>query len=1148
MIVGTTRHRSVMTYPLLSMLFMLIVTGSIFSQTTWEFAGTPYAYQKLHFDSATAVVQSKLGIQMHIFGAPYNQIDSTLLQVMSEDTNYKALLLGEISPTPASGQLNFSNRVFIESATGVPDFHYFDSTYNLKKSIYTDYMVMQGHPYAWTTQAKLDEFQAIVNYLIADSVMFTTPYEYYQYVTNLSIPRTNKIQVILKLDDLRAATSYFYPVLATFDLLSTKKVKAAFGVNKLEALTQSQIDTLQYYLAKTNDSAEPLFEIWNHGLDHSMTASSSGGNWSSPASWPSGYVPTAVDDVVIPAGVTITLDTTDAVCNDLLIEGSLVARNTRAAVLTVNGDIRISVGGSFTSPYHPDTAANIFHTLNVYGDFTNAGGTFDFRGGSAGNTLSAMNTTFLGSHNSTISVGTYSSSNNDFNGITINKSNGAKVICASDVVIDPGSSAGKALLTLTNGIVETGNYTLYVLSTTTADIVSASASSYISGALGRGMSNSAGKSNTFAVGDSRSYRPLSLTSTTAGTATGHHVVVRCVSSNANTGSSIFTGGIDKVSEVRYYQVSYNKGIGAGANSMSFNLFSPSYGTDDGVQVGNTDLRVAYSADDRATWNGMTQSTPHNTSLTSPPTTIIPTALGSVLTLNSGTGYIDVALSRVTGTTTNPLTNPYTLSINAVNGTVVKNPDQSTYASGATVLLTATPNSGYHFTGWSGDTTDTANPITVIMNSSKTITANFASNGYSINITALHGTVAKDPDQENYDAGTQVSLTATPATGYHFTGWSGDTTESANPITVTVNSTMNITANFAINQYGITATAGEHGSILPSGTTLVDYGTAQRYTFLANEGWKVDSVFVDGSLVDSTEGYTFVNVVTTHTIQVTFTLAQVTVQAQVQQKWNIVSVPVQTVSTLKSFLYPTSVSNAFYFQGSYISNDTMQTGRGYWLKFNDAQTVSLTGFPISTLTIDVQSGWNMIGSLTEAVPVATITSNPPGMVTGQIFGYNSQYSPTDTLYPGMGYWVKTQQAGQLMLNNTLAGLAKANQHSMIHIVASKELPPPPPIDEVVSNQLILPTEFKLGQAFPNPFNPSTIIQYELPVSGYVVLNVYNIMGKEVASLVNSTQESGYKSLSFNASNLGSGVYYYRLTIMGTEHGTVFTDVKRMVLMK
>ncbi|MGF1923038.1 MAG: ice-binding family protein, partial [Bacteroidia bacterium] len=73
---------------------------------------------------------------------------------------------------------------------------------------------------------------------------------------------------------------------------------------------------------------------------------------------------------------------------------------------------------------------------------------------------------------------------------------------------------------------------------------------------------------------------------------------------------------------------------------------------------------------------------------------------------------------------NFILNTYTLTVNAVNGSVTKNPNQSAYNHGTSVTLTATPNAGYVFTSWSGDASGSANPLTVIMTSDKTITANF----------------------------------------------------------------------------------------------------------------------------------------------------------------------------------------------------------------------------------------------------------------------------------------------------------------------------------------------------------------------------------------------------------------------------------------
>ena len=93
---------------------------------------------------------------------------------------------------------------------------------------------------------------------------------------------------------------------------------------------------------------------------------------------------------------------------------------------------------------------------------------------------------------------------------------------------------------------------------------------------------------------------------------------------------------------------------------------------------------------------------------------------------------------------------------------------------------------------------------------------------------------------------------------------------------------------------------------------------------------------------------------------------------------------------------------------------------------------------------------------------------------------------------------------------------------------------------------LPTEFSLMQNYPNPFNPSTQISYNLPQAGKVTLTVYNLMGQEVAKLVNEQKNAGSYSIEWAPKNLASGMYIYRINVQTEKE--LLTSSKRLMLLK
>ena len=94
---------------------------------------------------------------------------------------------------------------------------------------------------------------------------------------------------------------------------------------------------------------------------------------------------------------------------------------------------------------------------------------------------------------------------------------------------------------------------------------------------------------------------------------------------------------------------------------------------------------------------------------------------------------------------------------------------------------------------------------------------------------------------------------------------------------------------------------------------------------------------------------------------------------------------------------------------------------------------------------------------------------------------------------------------------------------------------------------VPNDFALKNNYPNPFNPATTIQYDIPIDADVLLVVYDILGRHIKTLINTSQTAGYKSINWNGSNdqgqtISAGVYFYHLQTIG------YSEVRKMVLLK
>ncbi len=181
---------------------------------------------------------------------------------------------------------------------------------------------------------------------------------------------------------------------------------------------------------------------------------------------------------------------------------------------------------------------------------------------------------------------------------------------------------------------------------------------------------------------------------------------------------------------------------------------------------------------------------------------------------------------------------------ALSGSV--SPSSGTFDEGTEISLTATPASEYVFKNWSSGASGTENPLSVIMNSNKNITAVFEKKNYSLNIVIVgEGTVTEEIIQAksagDYPSGTIVKLTAVPSAEWEFVEWSGDYDGTENPIQITIDKAMNITAKFEKKNYLLNIVTVGEGTVteeIIQAKSAGDYpsGTIVKLTAVPSAGW------------------------------------------------------------------------------------------------------------------------------------------------------------------------------------------------------------------------------------------------------------------------------------------------------------------------
>jgi len=146
--------------------------------------------------------------------------------------------------------------------------------------------------------------------------------------------------------------------------------------------------------------------------------------------------------------------------------------------------------------------------------------------------------------------------------------------------------------------------------------------------------------------------------------------------------------------------------------------------------------------------------------------------------------------------------------------------------------------------------------------------------------------------------------------------------------------------------------------------------------------------------------------------------------QISAGWNLLSLPEKITDHTPKTIYPTAASAPFIYRSGYVALDSIPEKTGFWLKSDVTQYVDINGTPRLLDTIDVVTGWNMIGGLSVPISVDSIIQIPENNVSSDYFKYETTYVADSILVPMHGYWVKVKETGKLILNGlTITGSAK-----------------------------------------------------------------------------------------------------------------------------
>ncbi len=532
---------------------------------------------------------------------------------------------------------------------------------------------------------------------------------------------------------------------------------------------------------------------------------------------------------------------------------------------------------------------------------------------------------------------------------------------------------------------------------------------------------------------------------------------------------------------------------------------------------------------------------------------------------------------------------YTLNVSSLHGSVVQSPNSSFYESGATVQLTPTPASKFAFSHWTGNVPighENDNPLTLTMDGNKTLTAVFDTSAeylvryrtakyqdWALSADAKGKRVsAKRKFDKNFFEFTIVADTVRPLKldfGMKVTALISRN-EVEDDTVLVVNNLSKITDSLLSIMPGETLLVAGTGTMGKKLTAKYSWGKKKAVSLKADSlydqnikglpmpnlvnvgeelfpkgfGNLVSFFPKTGMVLGIPQGLKKANsMLLKKYADVLTTLAKKGKNGYILDTANVRcldSLGKKAISKQLGATGPDKYQNkllaevlALKLNLAASMTQKFPAGLGELTYYNgNDPTNSFNNLMVSTIS---QYADSMLSCLTlTSIPTATL-----GELYSTIRNINGTFADSPYSIDTISFGSKTQLKGIKRLYD-VSFLRPTTGVSPKTIVGSSEY----------NNET--PKEFALHQNYPNPFNPTTTLSFVIGNSSMVTLKVFNLLGQEVASLLNNENvESGMHEVTFDAGNFASGVYFYRITTQSVDANgmqNTFTDVKRMMLIK